>query len=261
MDINKIKQKLEAFQQASQSKSNLIWKAPAGKSQIRLVEYKHNKDVPFVELYFHFNIQKNRPVLSPLSYGEPDPIMEFSTKLRKTGSKEDFLLAKKLEPKMRVFAPVVVRGAEDEGVKIWGFGKTVANEIMSFIVDPDYGNIADAVNGRDISVESITPAEAGNSFGKTTIRVKPNKSALHENSETVQKMLDNQPNISELYTRHTYDELKEILKNFLEPSENGTEQQTGPAAKKQDELKSTTVKTKSSKLEDVNAAFDDIFKN
>ena len=27
---------------------------------------------------------------------------------------------------MRTFAPVVVRGKESEGVKFWGFGKTVS---------------------------------------------------------------------------------------------------------------------------------------
>ena len=263
MDINKIKQKLEAFQNASMLKSNLVWKAPAGKSQIRLIEYKHDKDNPFVELYFHFNIQKGKPILSPTSYGEADPIVEFANKLRKTGSKEDFLLARKLEPKMRVFAPVVVRGLEAEGVKVWGFGKTVANEILSFIVDPDYGNIADTMNGRDIAVEVITPAEAGNQFGKTTIRVKPNKSQLHENAEFVKKFLENQPNIMELYTKHTYDELKEVLKNYLEPSAD-TEQQTQKAADATTESKvapSVTIKSKTSKVEDVNAAFDDIFNN
>ena len=261
MDINKIKQKLEAFQSASSPKSTVSWKAPSGKSQIRLLEYKHNKDIPFVELYFHFNIQKGKPILSPISYGEADPIVEFTNKLRKTGSKEDFLLARKLEPKMRIFAPVIVRGLEAEGVKVWGFGKTVANEIMSFIVDPDYGNIADTINGRDIVVDVITPTEAGNQFGKTTIRVKPNKSQLHEDANMIQKYLDNQPNISDLYTKHTYDELKEVLKNYLEPSSD-TEQQTQKVATSENKVSpSATVKSKTSKVEDVNAAFDEIFNN
>lgn len=259
MDINKIKQKLEMFQASSNPKSNVLWKAPSGKSQVRLVEYKHNKDIPFVELYFHFNIQKNKPILSPISYGEADPLVEFAAKLRKTGSKEDFLLARKLEPKMRIFAPIIVRDSEEEGIKIWGFSKTTANEIMSFIIDPDYGNIADALNGRDIVIETITPKDAGNQFGKTTIRVKPNKSALSNNSESVKTWLENQPKIEDLYKRYTYDELKEILKNYLEPSEESETKET--EQEKPNEIKSVSAKTVSTKVSDVNAAFDDIFNN
>lgn len=257
MDIKKIQEKLAQYQSQSTQTSKVLWKAPAGKAQIRLVEYKHNKDVPFVELYFHFNITKNRPILSPISYGEADPIVEFAQKLRKTGSKEDFLLARKLEPKMRVFAPIVVRGAEDEGIKIWGFGKTVSTELMNFIVDPDYGNIADTMKGRDIVVETITPAEAGNQYGKTNIRVKPTQTPLHTDASVVQKLLENQPVIPDIYTRHTYDELKEILKNYLNPE---NEQETESAPKTAEAPKSAS-QGKSAKVESVETAFDDIFNN
>lgn len=253
MNINQIKQKLEQFQSTTNNASSVVWKAPAGKSQIRLVEYKHNKDNPFVELYFHFNIMKNKPILSPISYGEPDPIVEFAQKLKKTGSKEDFLLSRKLEPKMRVFAPIVIRGSEAEGVKIWGFGKTVSTELMSIIVDPDYGNIADTLKGRDVVVEVITPQEAGNQFGKTNIRVKPAQTPLHTDASLVQKILDNQPVITDLYTKYTYDELKEILKNYLQPPEDMDEE------KKKEPESVTSTKTKSAKVESVNDAFDNIF--
>ena len=35
-----------------------------------------------------------------------------------------------MEPKLRTFVPVVVRGEEGEGVRFWGFGKTVYQEIL-----------------------------------------------------------------------------------------------------------------------------------
>ena len=35
---------------------------------------------------------------------------------------------------------MVVRGEEKQGVKFWGFGKTVYQELLS-IMDPDYGDI------------------------------------------------------------------------------------------------------------------------
>ena len=48
-----------------------------------------------------------------------------------------------MEPKLRTFVPILVRGQEGEGIKFWGFGKTVYQEILGYIADPDYGDITD----------------------------------------------------------------------------------------------------------------------
>ncbi len=119
---------------------------------------------------------------------------------------------------MRTFAPVIVRGEESEGVKWWGFGKTVYQELLAIIADPDYGDISDVMTGRDIVVERQTAAEAGNQYGKTTIRVKPNQTALVEDATLSENLLTNQPNIVELYNEPSFDELKGHLQNFLNPS-------------------------------------------
>ena len=165
----------------------------------------------------------NKTVLSPLSYGRPDPVQQFADKLKSTGNKDEWIQGKRIEPKMRTFVPVIVRGEESEGVKFWGFGKTVYQELLGIIADPDYGDISDATTGRDIVVERQTPAEAGNQYGKTTIRVKPNVTSLSDDSNLLQKLLDEQPDIKELYNEPTFDELKEHLSNFLNPSDSTEE--------------------------------------
>ena len=76
--------------------------------------------------------------------------------------------------------PVVVRGEEGQGVKFWGFGKTVYQELLSIISDPDYGDITDQVSGRDVIVEFKTIEETGFSFPSTSIRVKPNQTPITE---------------------------------------------------------------------------------
>jgi hypothetical protein len=143
--------------------------------------------------------------------------------LKSTGNKDEWIQGKRIEPKMRTFVPVVVRGEESEGVKFWGFGKTVYQELLGIIADPDYGDISDATTGRDIVVERQTPAEAGNQYGKTTIRVKPNVTALSDDSNLLQRLLDEQPDIKELYQEPTFDELKSHLSNFLNPSDSTEE--------------------------------------
>ena len=45
-------------------------------------------------------------MISPLNFGEKDPIYLFSQKLREEYNKENYVLAKKLDAKTRIFAPV-----------------------------------------------------------------------------------------------------------------------------------------------------------
>ena len=179
--LKAIKDRLNQLQSTTSTKDN-FWKPAPGKTQIRIVPYKHNKENPFIELFFHYNLGNNKTYLSPLSFGRPDPVAEFADKLKSTGNKDEWIQGKRLEPKMRTFAPVIVRGKESEGVKFWGFGKTVYQELLGVIADPDYGDITDATNGRDIGIERQTPAEAGNQYGKTTVRVKPNQTAITEDA-------------------------------------------------------------------------------
>ena len=220
MDLDAIKSRLNQLQN---TQTNAFWKPQPGKSQVRIVPYKHDKNNPFSELFFHYSLVPNKTVLSPLSYGRPDPVQQFADKLKSTGNKDEWIQGKRIEPKMRTFVPVVVRGEENEGVKFWGFGKTVYQELLGIIADPDYGDISDSTTGRDIVVERQTPAEAGTQYGKTTIRVKPNVTALSDDSNLLQKLLDEQPAIKELYNEPTFDELKEHLGNFLNPSDSTEE--------------------------------------
>jgi hypothetical protein len=119
LDLDAIKNKLNTLNNQDNKKSN-TWKPAEGKQRIRIVPYVHRKENPFLELYFHYDIPK-RSMLSPITNGNPDPIVEFAEKLKKTGDKDDWLMGRKIEPKMRTYVPVIVRGNESEGVKFWRY--------------------------------------------------------------------------------------------------------------------------------------------
>ena len=257
MDLQKIKERLTQLQKTSNT-SNSFWKPQPGKTQVRIVPYKFNKDNPFIELYFHYSMGDNKTYLSPVSFGRPDPINEFADKLKSTGNRDEWIQGKKLEPKMRTFAPVVVRGQEHEGVKFWGFGKTVYQELLGFIADPDYGDITDPITGRDIVVERQTPAEAGNQYGKTTIRVKPNQIPITEDKGILETIFNSQVDITELYTEPVYDKLQEVLQNYLNPNESD-ENDNSESSNSQPSQPSTAPSTKA--VSDVSDAFDELFNN
>lgn len=222
MDISLALKRFQSLQNNTK-KSDFIWKPEKGQSIIRIVPYKFNKDNPFIELFFHYNIN-NKTYLSPVSFGRPDPIVEFAEKLKRTGDKEDWKAGKNMEPKLRTFAPVIVRGKEHEGVKFWGFGKTVYQDILAYIADPDYGDITDPMNGRDIVLE--VSQEAGKTYPTTTIRIKPKESRISDDVDMVKKIIGEQKDITELYEEMSYAELKNVLENWLNPSAAKTDSTT-----------------------------------
>ena len=110
MDISKIKAKLSQLQSKGSKSSyekidysKIFWKPKEGKQVIRIVPSKINKDFPFREVFFHYDIVK-RSMLALTNWGEKDPIVEFSKQLYKSEDKDDQSLARKLSPRVRVFA-------------------------------------------------------------------------------------------------------------------------------------------------------------
>ena len=249
MDLNAIRKRLGQLQ-TTNNRTSSLWKPQPGKTQIRIVPYEFNKDNPFIELFFHYNLN-NRSYLSPISFGRPDPIEEFAQKLKGSGNKEDYQLSKKLEAKMRTFAPAIVRGEESQGVKFWGFGKTVYQELLSIIADPDYGDITDPVNGRDVVVEFISAEESGASFPKTNIRVKPNQTPISDEPSVLEKVKTSQKDITEIYQEQSYEDLTNVLNEWLNPSEEPAEEE------KEDTVSTSDLQT--SKVKDTSEAFDELF--
>ena len=159
MDLSKIKNRLDNLNQSSKPKNTekkdytlIYWKPKAeGKFQIRFVPSKLNKDNPFQEIFMHYGIGKF-PIVALTNWGENDPVVEFSKKLRTSSDSENWRLAKQLDPKMRVFAPVIVRGEEEKGVRLFEFSKTLYMELLSVADDEDYGDFTDINQGFDFVV-------------------------------------------------------------------------------------------------------------
>jgi hypothetical protein len=260
INLDSIRQKLNSLQTVT-SKSNNLWKPDPGTSVVRIIPYQHNKENPFLELYFHYNFG-GKNILSPTSFGRPDPIVEFAEKLKSTGNSDDWKAGKKLEPTMRCYVPVLVRGKESEGVKFWGFGKQVYQELLAFIADPDYGDITDPTTGRDITVEFKTKEQTGKDFPETSIRVKPNQTAITADKNVLEK-LKNQPKVTEIFKEVSYEEMTKMLHNWLDPESGAVAESTESTADTKTATKSNKSKIQESApvatADDVATAFDSLF--
>jgi hypothetical protein len=249
IDLNAIRNRLNTLQ-TKVTKTDNLWKPQPGKQQVRILPYVHNTANPFIELYFHFDFG-GKNIISPMSFGEADPVVEFAEKLKATGNRDDYQLSRKLTPKMRTYVPVLVRGEESEGVKFWGFGKNVYQELLGFFADPDYGDLTDPVNGRDITVEFKTAAELGKSYPETYIRVKPNTSPISEDKNILEVAKD-QIELPSMFKRVSYEEMQGMLEQWLETG-SVSDSSKEPVAETSQPTQAT------SPAGNVKEAFDDLF--
>mgnify|MGYP003674033891 FL=1 len=225
MDLNALKQKLDTLQSKPQGGqktdySLIFWKPTIGKQQIRIVPSAYDTNNPFTELKFYYGIT-NKVMISPANFGEKDPIALFAGKLREGEyNKENYVLAKKLDAKNRIFVPVVVRGEEDKGVRLWQFGKQVYEELLALAVDDEIGDYTDIVGGRDLTVETVGPESTGTPYNKSSVRVRLKTSPLSEDATQVETWTNEQPNPKEgLFKIYSFDEMKSALEKWLAPEE------------------------------------------
>ena len=268
MDLDVIKQRLEALSKPASNKGrnndkSLFWKPSVGKQTIRIMPSKFDKETPFSELYFHYGIGK--PVMiSPTNWGEKDPIVEFAKQLRKTDNPENWKLAKKLEPKVRYFAPVVVRGMESEGVKLWQFGKELYFTFLQMAMDDEVGIYTDIVNGRDFKLNTEGPEVTGTPYNRTTASPSMKTSPASDDASQVEKWLEDQVNPIDVFKRIPFEEMKEALQSWLTPeAEEGSivddekEPEIESAPKTNYSLNTSITAVKQSKLDIFDSLFEE----
>jgi hypothetical protein len=246
LNMDKVRNKLASFDKTKKGGKKLteeqqervekikkyIWKPEPGKQVVRIVPYQYTPDFPFIELKWHYDFNGDKiSYLSPASVNQPDPIVELANRLEKV--KETWLKGRKMQPKLRTYVPIVVRGKEEEGVKFWGFGARVCEQLMAAINEPDYGDITDLNNGYDITVDFKTAEELKADFPDTKILIKPRPRPVidpdHPKTKEIMELITKkQPNIYDIYKPASYDELVAALEIKLENEHRGVSSASSP---------------------------------
>lgn len=279
MDLSLIKKKLEQLNEQTQDRldtSGLRWTPANGKQTIRIVPSIENPDNPFTELMFYNKLAKY-PILALTNFGEQDPVEEFIQTLRATDDKDNWSLSGKISARPRYFCPVVVRGEEDKGVRIWSISATIYKALLTIAADEEYGDFTDIQKGFDLVVEKTPPATPG-AYADITVRAKRNDSPLSEDKAEIKKWLTEQPKVMDLFRKPTYDWLKKQLKAYISgaPAEaegsGDKKEETAESESKQPEAKKAEPEAKEAEAPKPKSAakqgkkavtnkFDDLFKD
>ena len=214
IDLKKMRAKLSALH--SKGNGSKFWKPPEGESVIRIVPSQDGD--PFKEFWFHYNLGNNFGFLSPKrNFGEEDALDQFVRKLWEDGSDESREMAKKLMAKQRFFSPVIVRGEEDQGVRLWGYSKTVYEKLLSLVLNPDYGDITDPEAGTDLVLKY--GKKSGAMFPSTDLEPRRRSSTLTEDKELAKEFVNTEIDYGSIFTRKTTAEVKEMLDEYLADGE------------------------------------------
>lgn len=223
MNLDALKSRLAALQNPRGGQkgdlAKTLWAPAIGKSQVRILPSAYDKANPFKELYFHYGIGNKNTMISLSNFGEKDPIVEFAQGLLKSSIKEDWQLGKKLQPKMRVYVPVIVRGEEDKGVVLWGFGKQVYMDLLALVEDEDVGDFTDPINGRDITIDVQGKETTGLSYNTSSVRVKTKITPASADATLLKQWLTTQPDPTTQFKKYSYEDMKTTLLSHLNPEE------------------------------------------
>jgi hypothetical protein len=232
----------------------LFFKPQLGKQTVRIVPNKFNKDFPFTEVVYHNQNTFKKSIYSLENWGEKDPIVQLAKELYNDTDPETKSIsedtARKLSRRTKAYAQVIVRGRETEGVLLWEMNKTTYEAILTIAAqDDEYGDITDLMEGTDLVVEGYNDAimigKKKVDYIAVNITPKRKTSPLSEDESQIEKWLENQKNPLELYKKYSYQEIKDVLKAWLDP-------ETTENAPAQDEevAEVPTVKAKATATED-----------
>jgi len=219
LNIDLMRQKLNNSQnKTSGNKNDTKWKPAEGDQTIRILPTKDGD--PFKEFHFHYNVGKNPGILCPKkNYGEHCPICDFASSLWRDGvdnnDDQSKNAAKKLFARKRYYSPIIVRGKETDGVKVWAYGKQAYETLLGYVLDPDYGDITSAETGTDIVLTYSVPGTPG-SFPKTQLKPRRRPSVLCDDAiADCDALIDSVPDIEAQFNKLSSEEIQALLDDYL----------------------------------------------
>ena len=247
INVDKMKQRKAALDNRGGNRDT-FWRPQDGEQCIRIVPTADGD--PFKDFWFHYNVGTNPGFLSPKkNFGESDPLDDFVRKLFNEGTEESIKMAKSLMARQRFFSPVLVRGEEEKGVRIWGYGKMVYEQLLNLVLNPEYGDITDTETGTDLVLHYGKPQ--GASFPQTKLTPRRRSSVLCDDAvdgdERCAELLESIPDFDTLFERKTPEDVGALLDAYLIGDESTSE-----------EADSTTTPPSTDTVSSVDAAFNEL---
>ena len=103
----------------------------------------------------------------------------------------------------------------EKGVRVWGYGKTAYENLLTLVLNPEYGDITDTEAGTDLTMTYGKPP--GASFPQTKLVPRRRSSPLCDDLTPAKcaELLDSIPDFTGLFDRKTTADVQTILDTFV----------------------------------------------
>jgi len=218
INLDKMREKLDDLdgKKRKNQKNDEFFRPDFGEHELRILPSEDGE--PYKEIYFHYNV--GTAVMCPKrNFGEYCAVCEYAHSLWKEGGEESQKMAKGLFARQRFFSNILVRGKEEEGPKPYGYGRKMFKKLVEHTLDPDYGDITDPENGRDIKLSY----EKGAQFPIIDFSVKPATKPIAKSKKEIKDILDKIKPLESFFERKTSAEVQKVLETFLGNPYDGEE--------------------------------------
>ena len=190
IDMEKMRSKLSKLRGESNGNGgSVLWKPQEGNQDIRIVPTEDGD--PLKEMWFHYNLGDNRGFLCPKrNFGDRCPVCDFASNLWREGVENNDNESKKLAKSL------FVRQRFD---------------------------ITDTESGTDITLTYTKPSKPG-AFPQTTLKPRRHTSPLLDDAERTSVILDNIPDVNDLFERTTPEQVETMLDGFLSDDDSAEEE-------------------------------------
>lgn len=223
----RIRAKIEAIKNPKKGQSGgnegykSRWKPKAeAQSDVRLFGYPHNdKEEPFIELWFHYNVGFS--FLCPAKMkAQKCAVCDFSGQLFKEAKegfgtdvgKKTYFLAKDISAKQRFVAAMVDRADPELTPKYWEFNEETYLELLQKLVDRDYRSYLDPLKGFDLTITSQKIKDK--KYAKVSLQFRPVQCRLAETDKKIKEIVDSLPKIETVYDMLSEEQVKQRLTEF-----------------------------------------------
>ena len=208
VDAMKAKETKQRLQEENQRNLLPMWKIPEGISKIRILPPWSEAGTVAYESASHWKIPPNDRMINCLRVINKEcPICELVKELRAKGKKD---LASQFSAKKSIYYNIIVRGEEDKGVQIMRSGIKLYENILSYLYDPDYGDVTDLDDGMDATIE-----RSGQGLDTSyTIKFGPKTSKLADKPDVAQRWINEMFDLDGIMQYKDAIELDEAVKNI-----------------------------------------------
>lgn len=210
LNMEAMKAKLDSESRSGNYNNAEYDKLKQGKNVRRILWPKGDSDSFYSEGFLHFNLGEdgNTVVTCPKTFGSKErcPICEYVEELQKSKNKEDAKLASKLKATRKIYVNTISRDDDEETPKVLPIGVTVLKGLLEAICDPDYGDITDPDEGRDVT---ITRKGEGMKT-EYSVLIKP-KASIVSDDLSASEIEDEMTDLDSLFVKKSYEELQDVL--------------------------------------------------